>query len=538
MTPRCLLFLIAAVATAQKPLTFSDSSAPLNGPWMFFPGDNPGWAQPALDDSQWTSMDLTVNGGKSALAGIDDFLPGWTGRGFPSLTGYAWYRLSVRPKDPKQDLWLLMPDAVDDGYEVYANGQLVGSFGDIRPGRIALFNTRSMLFHLPPAGADGMLHLAIRMYMAPMTALTDPDAGGLHAPPVMGLRADLQTMFAEKQDVSLRGQLSGPIVALPEFLFGCLALALFLGSRHRKVYLWLGLCGLVTAYNNVFGMVSALTFQAALDSSFTQNNITFILTRMLWLFFWVWWFGLEKRRYLWVSGIAVCAANLVCLEMMLLPAAQAVIPQLNLVTVAARVLLAALLIATAAMGIRKNREGWLTLPALLAMGVGLFTNELTLLHMPIVYFPFGIQVWLSQLSSLACFTLSGALLIRRFIRELKAHTQLQNEVHSAQQVQQVLVPNELEPLENFAVEAVYVPASEVGGDFFQVIPCSNGSLLAVIGDVSGKGIPAAMVVALIVGTLRTAVEFTTLGMCLTHVATSACGSGFLSLPWFRATISS
>jgi serine phosphatase RsbU (regulator of sigma subunit) len=95
------------------------------------------------------------------------------------------------------------------------------------------------------------------------------------------------------------------------------------------------------------------------------------------------------------------------------------------------------------------------------------------------------------------------------MQELRAHTLLQNEVHNAQQVQQVLVPNDLEPLDNFAVEAVYLPAREVGGDFFQVIPCANGSLLVVIGDVSGKGIPAAMVVALTVGALRTAVGFTT-----------------------------
>jgi serine phosphatase RsbU (regulator of sigma subunit) len=73
----------------------------------------------------------------------------------------------------------------------------------------------------------------------------------------------------------------------------------------------------------------------------------------------------------------------------------------------------------------------------------------------------------------------------------------------------VLVPNQMPAMDRYAVEAVYVPAREVGGDFFQVIPCPDGSLLVVIGDVSGKGIPAAMVVALVVGTLRTATEFTT-----------------------------
>ncbi|MDQ1452563.1 MAG: hypothetical protein QOK38_2429 [Acidobacteriaceae bacterium] len=42
-----------------------------------------------------------------------------------------------------------------------------------------------------------------------------------------------------------------------------------------------------------------------------------------------------------------------------------------------------------------------------------------------------------------------------------------------------------------------------GGDFFQVIPHADGSLLIVVGDVSGKGIAAAMLVAVLVGTIRT-----------------------------------
>ena len=47
-----------------------------------------------------------------------------------------------------------------------------------------------------------------------------------------------------------------------------------------------------------------------------------------------------------------------------------------------------------------------------------------------------------------------------------------------------------------------MPASEVGGDFFQVLPADDGSLLIVVGDVSGKGLKAAMTVSAIVGALR------------------------------------
>jgi hypothetical protein len=510
-----LSVILIAGAAAQTPLKFADSSAQLKGPWMFFPGDNPRWAEPDLDDSQWTPMDLTVSGAKSSTVGFADFVPGWQARGFPGLTGYGWYRLSVRPQGPSQDLWLLMPESVDDAYELYVNGKLIGSFGDVRPGHQAAYNARAMLFHMPQPGADGMLHLAIRMFMMPSTPLTNDAAGGLHAPPILGLHAPLQAMFAESRDAILRNYLGGPIMALPLTLFGILACSLFLFRRDRLAYLWLGLCSVVDAAMHVFLAVAAVTF--AVPSPFL-NLVLFsseILISLLWLFFWVWWFGLEKRKYLWLSGLALTALHFVCICIVDPPVrgwvvSAAWVSMVQPVELVCRSSISLLLVVTAVIGIRKQKlEGWLTLPALLARAVGMLSLEFTSFYVPLVYFPLGIQVTLASIVNLVCFMLTGALLIRRFMRELKAHTLLQNEVRNAQQVQQVLVPNELEPFDNFVVDAVYVPAREVGGDFFQAIPCEDGSLLAVIGDVSGKGIPAAMVVALVIGALRTATQFTT-----------------------------
>ena len=48
----------------------------------------------------------------------------------------------------------------------------------------------------------------------------------------------------------------------------------------------------------------------------------------------------------------------------------------------------------------------------------------------------------------------------------------------------------------------YLPAQQVGGDFFQVLPIADGAAFIVVGDVSGKGLKAAMTVSLIVGALR------------------------------------
>jgi hypothetical protein len=76
------------------------------------------------------------------------------------------------------------------------------------------------------------------------------------------------------------------------------------------------------------------------------------------------------------------------------------------------------------------------------------------------------------------------------------------ELQAASSVQQMLLQSASRPTPGFHVDSVYLPASEVGGDFFFVQPCSDGSLLATIGDVSGKGLTAAMRVSMILGALR------------------------------------
>ena len=75
----------------------------------------------------------------------------------------------------------------------------------------------------------------------------------------------------------------------------------------------------------------------------------------------------------------------------------------------------------------------------------------------------------------------------------------------------ILLPPRWRMRKAFAVliiGAVYHPASEVGRDFYQIVPTSQGGVLACAGDVSGKGMPAAMTVSLLVGTFRTLAHYT------------------------------
>jgi len=76
------------------------------------------------------------------------------------------------------------------------------------------------------------------------------------------------------------------------------------------------------------------------------------------------------------------------------------------------------------------------------------------------------------------------------------------ELQAASTVQQLLLASASRPTPGFKVDSVYLPASEVGGDFFFVSPTPDGSLTAIVGDVSGKGLTAAMRVAMILGAIR------------------------------------
>ena len=158
--------------------------------------------------------------------------------------------------------------------------------------------------------------------------------------------------------------------------------------------------------------------------------------------------------------------------------------------------------------LRHGREAWITLPAALLFGLSLFSPELDLLHVQTVWTIRGMGIGLQQLARVALSAVLGIMILRRFQRSQRRKQQLEADLRQAQQLQQVLLPEAIPQIPGFRIQCEYRPAQEVGGDFFQVLETRDGGVLIVIGDVSGKGVPAAMLVAVIVGTLRTLAEET------------------------------
>jgi serine phosphatase RsbU (regulator of sigma subunit) len=101
-----------------------------------------------------------------------------------------------------------------------------------------------------------------------------------------------------------------------------------------------------------------------------------------------------------------------------------------------------------------------------------------------------------------------AIFVHRFLRTSRMEDAHQRELDAARAVQQVLVPSATPRIPGFDIESLYLPAGQVGGDFYQIVATQNGGALIVIGDVSGKGMPAAMTVSLLVGTFRTLSHYT------------------------------
>jgi hypothetical protein len=86
-------------------ITLGHSVVALNGPWKFHIGDSPLdpvtrtplWASPSFDDSTWETVDLTPETVSfDPIGGNPGYVPGWTTRGHPGISGYGWYRSRVR----------------------------------------------------------------------------------------------------------------------------------------------------------------------------------------------------------------------------------------------------------------------------------------------------------------------------------------------------------------------------------------------------------------------------------------------------------
>jgi serine phosphatase RsbU (regulator of sigma subunit)/anti-sigma regulatory factor (Ser/Thr protein kinase) len=113
---------------------------------------------------------------------------------------------------------------------------------------------------------------------------------------------------------------------------------------------------------------------------------------------------------------------------------------------------------------------------------------------------------LDNLAAQAAPALRVGQLVREQEAEAATRQRIEQELEVARLIQQNFLPRELPDLVGWQVAAYYRPAREVGGDFYDVIPLADGRVAFVVGDVTDKGVPAALVMAATRSVLRASVQ--------------------------------
>jgi sigma-B regulation protein RsbU (phosphoserine phosphatase) len=146
---------------------------------------------------------------------------------------------------------------------------------------------------------------------------------------------------------------------------------------------------------------------------------------------------------------------------------------------------------------------FITWAGILMQGYAIYCILTRSLVWPLIWphgFALYISVWVIYILGAG---LMNGMLTSEFVRK----TQLEADQIAARQIQQTLQPGKLDDLPGYQVETFYKPFREVGGDYFDVIELTGKRTLFALADVSGKGMPAALLAANIQALVRSGASF-------------------------------
>lgn len=498
-----LLFILGSIAGSIAPAwgQFDDASAAggpvtISAAWRFHTGDDPQWASPEFDDSQWPLLRLDKS---------------WAEQGYKGYYGFAWYRMKVKLPATAAPLALGVTE-INSADEVYADGRLIGAIGKMRPQPVWLgYSAALRSFALPTKLNGHTIELAIRVWQ-PQASANDAAFIGRARYPLLGTAPgvvslhEVSTVTASMSDFP--NLLDGAIAAV----IGLFSLGFFFLRRRATEYAWAALFLLADAALDAGGWFYHTYQWPAFDWILAANCLAMAMLAF-WLLF-IWRYLRAPADRLLRAGIAILL--LVPIPILLARQGYISITDANLswviVPFALVILVTARLVRLAAQG---NRDAQLLLaPFVLDNLMSAITQGADFLYWigaikarrGYAYLAFYrgsafVLSWEWLFSVLADIAVA-VLLMLRFARTAERDERLSAELEAARNVQAQLVPAELPAMPHFRFEAAYFAASEVGGDFYQVFPNGDGSVLLAIGDVSGKGLKAAMLGTLVVGALR------------------------------------
>jgi len=437
-----LLAVVASLGLAGRGVAQSSEQSPvasaldvgqsvvtLVGPWRFHIGDDARWADPAFDDARWETVDLTAPpGAHDGDVGLSGYVPGWGAHGHAGYSGYAWYRLRiVVHARPGTELALAGPPSVDDAYQIFLNGRLLGGNGDFThaspTGSPTAYSVRPRFFALPSQIGTGTPTLiAFRVWRGPWS-LADPAGGGVRIAPQFGARAEVAARYKLQWLQTFDGYIVEVVEALLFVLLASMGLVVRLFDKSNRVYSWFAAALVLTAG---YRANQAFFFWAQYETvhDFELFVVVLLIPAILafWLLSWRAWFGSTRRA--WVPGaVGALASTYALAEFLTRSWFHGTFPHTVGVVCAAtiqsvRFLLLLLLALIVHDGIReRGREGWYALPAVLSIATGLFAQELSSLHVRGIWFPFGVGVSRTQYA----YAVFDALLAGLFLRRLQGY---------------------------------------------------------------------------------------------------------------------
>ena len=532
----------AVTATALEPLpiaglhhhsplkitVLSKSTVSLEGPWQFHTGDDPAWAAPQLDDSRWELITAQQP---------------WGTQGHANYTGYAWYRLHIvvsTDKESTSDLALLIRH-IDDAYEIYWNGVLVGGNGSLPPHPVWFNEPPTQTYGLGQAH-DGVL--ALRIWKAPLISYDTGELGGFLTAPVLG---SPEAITAQKAVIDYSWLRRRQFLFALDFLYGLVAMLCGLAwLRDRRQWILLWIAGFAIAPIAILfldGLGLPWPFNICLG---LQQPLYSLEDISLW-FMLIWFLQLDTNKRLIRFTTIVASINLSCtvldglLEMLgwtsrwsgSIQFWDAILTAILTVTEFMPLFLVAF---TAIRRIRLDIIRWtVAFTALLTVMMSVIQNAVSqgsrFTHWTLSEH-FTSPLFILNGNPITPYLLFRTLLIfalifavlRYYAQTRLRRNALEQELQSVRELQKVLIPDTPPTVPGFTLTGAYRPAQEVGGDFFQVIPMEDNATLVVLGDVSGKGLRAAMAVSLIVGAVHAlAPLFPTPAELLEQVNQRLCG---------------
>jgi len=450
-------------------------------------GDDPRWADPGFDDRSWP----TATQGRWALPAFQS-------------DGFVWVRARVPvPKDAAGLLAFRETKSLEIGRiftfasETFVNGHMVGRQGNLPPDVELKVIHPYEVFELPPGltAAGDTATIAVRVWYPPLVREMGGYASGefeidqsrnLH----LASRADF---FSDLVSAGLNLALNALIAVLG---IGLLILWRWAGGRDVL------LCGALLAVNPLFNLLLIFSDGGLVSWSWLIDCLLWALARTVcnWVMFeFVWAIhnlgGIGFKRLvlgyilifngcLFFDELAVTPSSAVYWSALLsVPASEIFI----LVLVGAnlwafftrkrnRMIAAVLVLYNATL-----LTGWLGFQADARIG------------------PFHFDTFSDAfyITAVALFVMLG----QRTWQAWRIRDESRVELEAAREVQQQLVVPAVN-LPGFQIESAYLPARQVGGDFFRILPDGAGGVLIVVGDVSGKGLKAAMTVSAIMGSLH------------------------------------